>query len=102
MNSVRRHEDKEIRGRILKILNVQYPGALSAQMLNYGLKAARYDCEATLKAHLAYLKEKGYVAVDSVGFADLDLKRDMVRLTALGKDLADGNIPADPGVIIYE
>jgi hypothetical protein len=101
MNSVKRHEDKEIRGRILKILDFQYPGALSAQMLNYGLKAARYDCESTLKAHLAYLTEKGYVAVDSVGFADLDLKRDMVRLTALGKDLAEGNVAADPGVIIY-
>jgi hypothetical protein len=102
MSSIKKHEAQEIRGRILKILNFQYPGALSAQMLNYGLKAARYDCETTLKAHLAYLSEKGYVAVDSVGFADLDLKRDMARLTALGKDLVEGNLPADPGVIVYD
>lgn len=102
MSSIRKHEDKEIRGRILRILDYQYPGALSVQMLTYGLKAARYDCEGALKAHLAYLKEKGYIAVDSVGLADLDLKRDMVRLTALGKDLTEGSVAADPGVILYD
>ena len=35
------------------------------------------------------------------GLEDLDLRRNMISLTACGKDLVEGSIPDDPGVIIY-
>lgn len=102
MQSVQRHEDKEIRGRILKALDFNYPASMSLKMLNYALQAARYDCpEGKVKAHLAYLTEKGYVKTDNVGIEDLDLNREMVRLTVEGKDLVEGNIASEPGVILY-
>ncbi len=93
--------DKEIRGRILKTLNNQYPNAISKKMLVYGLKAARYECNNNkLQSHLFYLQEKGYVQMENVGIPELDLERDMIRLTVLGKDLVEGSINADPGVIL--
>ena len=101
--SVKHQEDKEIRGRVLKALDFSFPAAISVKMLSHALRAARYECSSTqLKAHLAYLKEKGYVIVENVGVEDLDINRDMVKLTAHGKDLVEGNIESEPGVIIYE
>lgn len=102
VHSVQQHEDKELRGRILKALDFNYPLSMSYKMLDYALKSARYDCPSgKLKAHLAYLAEKGYIKTEQVGIEDLDLSRDMVRLTAKGKDLVEGNIAAEPGVILY-
>lgn len=95
-------EDKEIRGRILKALDFSYPGAISMKMLAYALQAARYECASgKLKAHLYYLSEKGYIKTERVGVEKMDLARDMVCLTASGKDLVEGNIGSDPGVIFY-
>lgn len=103
VQSVKRHEDKEIRGRILKALDFNYPSTISLKMLGYALTSARYDCStANLKAHLAYLAEKGYVMLEKVGVEDLELSRDMVKLTVHGKDLVEGNIESEPGVILYD
>ena len=99
--SVQKHEEKEIRGRILKALDFEFPRAMSLQMIDYALQSARYTCSpGQIKAHLAYLAQKGYVRLESVGLADLDLRRDMVTLTVQGKDLVEGNVPDDPGVIL--
>lgn len=100
-DSVQKHEDKEVRGRILKALDFEFPRAMSLQMISYVLQASRYDCSTgQLKAHLAYLAQKGYITLESVGLADMDLRREMVTLTAKGKDLVEESIPADPGVIL--
>lgn len=100
--SVQQYEDKEIRGRVLKALDFEFPRAMSFQMIGYALQSARYNCSpGQIKAHLAYLEQKGYVRMEDVGLKDLDLQRDMATLTVLGKDLVEGNIPDDPGVIIH-
>ncbi|MHC1762139.1 MAG: hypothetical protein AB9917_22015 [Negativicutes bacterium] len=100
--SVKQHESKEIRGRILKALDLEYPRAMSLQMLGYALQSARYNCDPDqIRAHLAYLEQKGYVFAEDVGLKDLNLRRNMISLTAKGKDLVEGNIPDDPGVILY-
>lgn len=102
IGSVQRHEGREIRGRILKALDLEYPRAMSMQMLGYALQSARYNCgPEQIHAHLAYLEQKGYVHAEDVGLEDLDLRRNMVTLTAQGKDLVEGNVPDDPGVILY-
>lgn len=100
--SVQQFEDKEVRGRILKALDFEFPRAMSFQMIGYALQSARYNCSpGQIAAHLAYLEQKGYVRIEDVGLADLDLRREMVTLTVQGKDLVEGNIPDDPGVILH-
>lgn len=100
--SVQQYEDKEIRGRVLKALDFEFPRAMSFQMIGYALQSARYQCTpGQIQAHLAYLEQKGYVRMENVGLEDLALRRDMATLTAQGKDLVEGNIPDDPGVVIH-
>ena len=100
--SVQRHEDKEVRGRILKVLDLEFPRAMSLQMIVFALQSARYNCApGQVQAHLAYLEQKGYVRTEDVGLEDLDLRREMISLTVQGKDLVEENIPADPGVILH-
>lgn len=99
MNNIERIETKELRGRILAVLDYNYPVGLSEKLVLQSLVAARFDVtRRELKAQLAYLSEKGYVTLQQVGFADIDLARQMVKLTLSGKDLVDGNIDPDPGV----
>lgn len=94
-------DNKDIRGRILKTLNNQYPSAMSVKMLSYGLRAASYKCSGPeLKAHLAYLEGKGYIEIKKVGVQELELERKMIELTVTGKDLVEGNIEPDPGVLL--
>lgn len=101
MNSIERIEKKELRGRILAVLDYNYPAGLSEKLVLQSLVAARFDVtRRELKAQLAYLSEKGYVTLQQVGFADIDLARQMVKLTVSGKDLVDGNIDPDPGVSV--
>lgn len=100
-DSAKSLKDKELRGRILKALNTEFPASLSVEMLLIALRAARYNCTpGQLKTHLAYLSEKGYLTIQSVGVWEMDLARDMVKLTADGVDVVAGNIPPAPGVII--
>ena len=102
MDAVQRFEDKELRGRVLKALNFEYPKSLSPKMLEYALQSARYKCsKSNLMAHLAYLQEKEYIKIEYVGVEVLDLGRNMITLTAKGKDLVEGNIENDPGVILH-
>lgn len=101
MNSIERIEKKELRGRILAVLDYNYPAGLSEKLVLQSLVAARFDVtRRELKTQLAYLSEKGYVTLQQVGFADIDLARQMVKLTVSGKDLVDGNIDPDPGVSV--
>ena len=100
--SVQQHEDKEVRGRVLKALDFEFPRAMSFQMISYALQSARYHCsQGQVEAHLAYLEQKGYVKLENVGLKDLNLQRDMAVLTVQGKDLVEGNVPNDPGVILH-
>lgn len=101
-NSIQKETDREVRGHILKTLDFQYPDKVTTQIIIYALEATGYQCTpGQLKVYLAYLAEKGYVKADTIDLTDLGLKRYMVGLTAHGKDLLDGNIAADPGVILH-
>ena len=101
MNNIERIETKELRGRILAVLDYNYTVGLSEKLVLQSLVAARFDVtRRELKAQLAYLAEKNYITLQQVGFADIDLARQMVKLTVSGKDLVDGNIDPDPGVSV--
>ena len=99
MHNINKIEGREIRGRILKVLDATYPHPASTQLLSDTLTDAQYCCSPSqVKVHLAYLEEKGYVSNQTVEVEELDMRRDIARLTAKGKDLLEGNIPEDVGV----
>ncbi|MCM0757361.1 hypothetical protein M7775_02105 [Sporomusa sphaeroides DSM 2875] len=93
-------ESRELRGRILKILEASYPFSAGDRLIADILSDARYCCSpAEIKTHLVYLAEKGYLEMENVTTAELG-SRIMVRLTANGKDLLEGSIAPDPGVML--
>jgi len=99
--AILRNEAREIRGRILKIVEIDYPNEVSDRVISLTLNDINYSVSpAVLAGYLEYLEEKGYVDTRVIESKDLDLTRRVAKLTARGKDLLEGNIPADPGVSI--
>ncbi len=96
-----RIEAKEIRGRILKIIHINYPREVSDRVIALTLNDIRMVVSSgVLAGHFSYLEEKGYVELEEMHSQPLGLTMTMVRLTAKGKDLLEGNIDSDPGVRI--
>lgn len=94
-----RHEAREIRGRILKILDFSYPEGVALTVIGLTLGDMAYPVSPALVAgYVDYLEEKGYVETQELRVADVAISRRIAKLTAKGKDLLEGNIPDDPGV----
>lgn len=93
------HEPREIRKWLLITLEKSYPYGASEELLGLTLSGLRLEVSpGELRAHLAYLEEKGYVARERVEVRRAGVHRHVAKLTAAGKDLLEGNVPADPGV----
>ncbi|MHB1026089.1 MAG: hypothetical protein ACYC24_10360, partial [Desulfobacteria bacterium] len=76
-----------------------YPMDCSLDLIILTLGDAQFAASpAVLRGYVEYLHEKGYVEVQDVEAGGIS--RTMVRLTAHGKDLLEGNIPVDPGISI--
>lgn len=94
-----RIEAKEIRGRVLKTLNINYPGDVSDRVLMHVLVDVGMSISpSVLLGHLAYLQDKGYLEQKEVTSKEIRVTLTLARLTAKGKDLLEGNIATDPGV----
>lgn len=94
-------ESREIRGRILKILEVDYPNEISDRLIALTLNDISYNVSpALLQGYINYLEEKGYVEARPLEAPELGMSLMVAKLTAKGKDLLEGNIPPDPGVFI--
>lgn len=101
MNRTKRHEAREIRGRILKVLHTNYPLPAGDHLLSEILTDAQYNVSpAQVEVHLTYLSEKGYIELSAVSSQELSLTRNLAKLTATGVDLLEGNIESDPGVML--
>lgn len=101
MGDLSRYESRVIRGQILKILKVAYPGPASLELLEVTLNDRHCNtCTTAIKAHVEYMEEKGYVSAVDEKDDLLGVTRTLVKLTAKGIDLLEGNIPADPGVTL--
>jgi len=99
--SLARSESRMIRGRILKILEIDYPHFVSDRVINLTLNDVKLSAPpAVIGGHLQYLMEKGYVEVSPVVSSELGLSMNMARLTAKGKDLLEGSIEPDVGVYL--
>ena len=94
MSSISGEKNKIIRSALLGLLRTEYPGSLDLKVLSFSLDSLGFPMpEATLKAHLKYLSEKGLVklaARKGYGFRFV-----YASLTARGWDLLDGNVTED-------
>ncbi|SHJ59984.1 hypothetical protein [Desulfofundulus thermosubterraneus] len=96
-----KYEARIVRGHIMQILKVAYPGPASVELLEVTLNDRSCPTSpAVLNGYLAYLAEKGYITRWEEKDDILGVTRTLVKLTATGVDLLEGNIPADPGVVL--
>lgn len=92
-------EPREIRKWILITLEKSYPYGASEELLGLTLSGLRYGVSpGELRAHLAYLEEKGYLSRERLEVRRAGVHRHVAKLTAAGKDLLEGNVLPDPGV----
>jgi len=92
-------ELKEVRKWVLVTLEKSYPYGASEELLALTLSGLRLRVSpGELRAHLAYLEEKGYLARERVELKRAGVHRHVAKLTASGKDLLEGNTGPDPGV----
>ncbi|GAB6173291.1 hypothetical protein JCM15765_27690 [Paradesulfitobacterium aromaticivorans] len=97
--AMQRSEAREIRGRILKILEINYPEGVSDRIISLTLNDINYAVNSgVLAGYLEYLAEKGYVENNEIDNHELNMQMRISKLTAKGKDLLEGNIDQDVGV----
>ncbi len=94
-------DPREVRKWILITLEKSYPYGASEELVALTLSGLRYPLKAAeLRAHLAYLEEKGYLTRERLEVRRAGVHRHVAKLTAAGKDLLEHNIAPDPGVAI--
>lgn len=93
---------KEItRGKILYYLALIYPKAATMPLLQGELDIFGYPVPMDqLNYHIAYLAEKGLVAVDSARGPHSQREIPLVKITARGIDYYDGRLPQDEGIYL--
>ena len=90
-----------IRGKILYYLGLIYPQAATLPLLQGELDIFGYPVPLEeLDFHIAYLTEKGLVAVERIRGPHSRREIPLVKITAQGIDYFDGRLPADKGVYV--
>jgi hypothetical protein len=90
-----------IRGKILYYLSLVYPHPTSLPMLQGELDIFGYPVPMDeMDYHVAYLSEKGFVALEQGGRAAGRHQVTLVTITARGIDYRDGRLPSDDGVYL--
>ena len=90
-----------IRGKILYYLGLIYPQAATLPLLQGELDIFGYPVPLEeLNFHIAYLSEKGLVAVERVRGPRSRAEIPLVKITAQGIDYYDGRLPADEGIYV--
>lgn len=94
-----KYQSKEIRGRILKILQVSYPDPAGDHLISDMLSEAQYRITPEeVKFHMDYLEGKEYIKTEQICLKGIGLTRIMAKLTPKGIDLMEGNIDPDAGI----
>src|SRR5579875_3453694 len=88
MTTSLRHKEI-VRGKILYYLGLIYPQAATLPLL-----------QGELDFHVAYLAEKGLVAVEGVRGPHTHRNISLVKITAKGIDYRDGRLPTDEGIYL--
>jgi hypothetical protein len=92
-------KDNILRGKILDILKKVYPDGADYQTLVTIL--FQYHKTSDIATSLEYLADKNYVLKKEHPhpFKEQEFIQ-WYKLTPLGVDIVEGNIPADPGILI--
>ena len=94
-------EGKEIRGWLLNIVDRAKPYGASFKVIEHTVADMGFHVsENEIKAHLKYLLQKGYTSLKEMDH--MGIKRSLNFITAKGMDLKEGNIPPDPGVMLFD
>lgn len=92
-------DNKKERGWVLRVLDRTYPDGLDVDTLRRQLIDLRFlTSDVDIRGNVAYLIDKGLIKAETVG--NFNFKREVISLTAMGKDLVDGNIESVVGVDI--
>ena len=94
-------DSREVRGRILRILDLARPYRVTERTIEYALADAKMQISpSAIPREMDYLRDKGYIESETVQ----DQVFGMVwshKLTARGVDLIERRLPEDPGVRIF-
>lgn len=88
-----------VRGKIIYYLSLVYPHPTTLSMLQGELDIFGYPVPMDdMNFHIAYLAEKGLVAVEQRRGPGGRQGVTLVTITAKGIDYRDGRLPADEGI----
>ncbi len=91
-------QNRIIRGRILKILNTNYPYSAGEELISNILTDAQYNISPPqVHVQLTYLEEKEYIELEFIEVPGVH-RRVTAKITPKGIDLLEGNLETDPGV----
>ena len=100
MKTTLRHKEI-IRGKILYYLALIYPHTATLPLLQAELDIFGFPVTTDqLTFHLAYLDEKGFVAVEKVRGPETARLVPLAKITAKAIDYFDGRLPVDEGVYL--
>lgn len=100
MTTMEGYTSRAVRGRIMKILKLNYPHQAGDHLIAEILTDAQYACSpSAVQTHLTYLEEKGYIETQET--ESLGVSRILAKLKPAGVDLLEGNIPPDVGVDLH-
>lgn len=92
---------RQVRGYILKVLQIGYPQPTGSNVVEVCLVDAGFPVSPTaLRGHLDYLQEKDYIETTEPNLNGIDYAIVLAKLTPKGVDLLEGNIEPDPGVYL--
>ncbi len=94
-------DSREIRGRILRILELARPYRVTEKTIEYALADAKLQVSpSVIPREMDYLRNKGYIESETA--------EDQVfgtvwshKLTGKGVDLIERHLPEDPGVTVF-
>ncbi len=90
---------KEIRLRILRTLHISHPFGVKERIIYLTINDAGYEIrENDIASELVYLREKGYVESERKFSKALREEVRIHKITPMGIDLLEGNLPEDPGI----
>ena len=98
-DELRAIEAKQVRGFILKLLELTHPQPTPSSAISVALVQNNLVVNPDIERYTCYLADKEYIEVKDVALKSLRIGGVALRLTPKGIDLLEGTI-ADPGVDI--
>lgn len=93
------YKNKALRGAIMAALRVE--NELGDHLIRMLLEGTPYEASLeSIKQELDYLEGKGYIKLSKVSISGIGVSRIVAKLTSRGRDLLEGTLPPDGGVVM--